>query len=312
MAHFFIDEGQTAQSMAPAAAISLSTGGTRRLGLWGARVGSELLVAESADDTIVYVARDPFGRSIPVYSVDMNGHLRGIPVIARHEGSAEIIARLGSNNSTWARIAVTVTGSASATGRLTVKLHDRRLSGLLPRSTATQRTVETSENISTTQTILNVAAAARELAREPSGMRMGLEVYCHGLEFSALHRPMNRDANWLERLYLRAFGEDGQGGAGLLLGADLVTNRNVMTVGFERWAGLFELITLYACGPAYIEPGVRGLGNPGDGWALCTAIARQTRTPIKASSATQVYSIDLTSGELNFGDWEGTVYTINP
>ncbi len=313
MAHFFVEEGATAQSMTPAAATALRAGEARRLGLWGARVGSELLAPESTDDSVVYVARDPFGRaSVPTYSVDSNGHLRGISIIGRREGSAEIVARLGSNNSEWARITIRVTGSALGSGRLTVRLHDRRLSGLLPRSTATQRSVETSGNISTTQTILNVAAAARELSREPSGMPMGLNVYCHGLEFSAVNRPMNRDAGWLRQLFLRAFGESGQGGAGLLLGADLVTSRNVMTVGFERWAGLFDLITLYACGPAYIEPGVRGLGSPGDGWALCTAIARQTRTPIRASSATQQYTIDLASGELDFGDWEGTVYTITP
>jgi hypothetical protein len=313
MAHFFIDEGATSRTMASAASTIIGTGASRRFGLWGARVGSELLVPESTNDSVAYVAQDPFGRSsVPTYSVDQDGHLRGVTVIARSEGNAEIVARLPSNQSIWARIAVRAAGSAVASGGLTVRLHDRRLSGLLPRSTPTQRTVETGAGISTAQTIANVARAAQELRREPSGMSMRLEVYCHGMEFAAVSRPMNRGANWLQQLFLRAFGQTGQGGVGLVLGADLVTHRNVMTVGFDRWAGMFDLITLYACGPAYIEPGVRGLANPGDGWALCKAIAQQTRAPIRASSATQIYSTDLASGELDFGDWEGAVYTISP
>jgi hypothetical protein len=312
MSHFFIDEGAAAQAMAPASTTIIPVGGSRTLGLWGARVGGELLVPESSNDTIAYVAPDPFGRSIPTYSVNQNGHLRNINVIARRAGSAEIVARLPSNRSIWARIAISTQGSSFAGGRLTVRLHDRRLGGLMSRPTPTMSVVETSEYISTSQTIENVATAARRMVRESSGAPLGLEIYCHGLSLSAANRPVNRHANALQRLFLQTFGEDGRGGAGLLLGSDMVWHRNVLTVGLQRWAGLFDLITLYACAPAYIEPGVHGLGAPGDGWALCKAIAQQTRTPVKASSAIQLYDIDLASGELDFGPWEGSVYTIMP
>ena len=315
MAHFFIDEGASAATMPPTAEATARTGGVRSLGLWGGRVGREMLVPQSEDDSIAYVAQDPFGRSnVPTWSSDGNGHLHGISIIGRREGTTDIVAKLPSNGSVWARIHVRVSGAGGGGGgHLTVRLHDRRLLGMLPRSNARQRTVETSEAISTGQTIRNVTAAARALQREPTGLPLQLEVYCHGLELRAVDRPMNRNADWLRQLFLAAFGANGQGGAGLVLGADLVTHRNVMSVGFGQWAGLFNLITLYACGPAYIEPGVvSGLASPGDGWALCKAIATQTRTPVRASSATQIYSIDLLSGELDFGDWEGSVYTIDP
>jgi|SRR5262245_42449333 len=73
----------------------------------------------------------------------------------------------------------------------------------------------------------------------------------------------------------------------------------------------FRGIDLMACGAAYITPGKDG--EDGDGNYFCYRMAQITQSYVRASTATQEY--DPGSNDephLDFGDWEGTVYTYNP
>jgi hypothetical protein len=76
-----------------------------------------------------------------------------------------------------------------------------------------------------------------------------------------------------------------------------------------RFAPLRELldwIDLKNCGTAYITPGFEG--GKGDGNVLCSRLAQITQTPVRASTATQLYDATTT----DFGVWEGTVLTYGP
>jgi hypothetical protein len=69
-------------------------------------------------------------------------------------------------------------------------------------------------------------------------------------------------------------------------------------------------VDLYACGVAFITPGYEG--RSGDGNVLCSRLAQILGTYVRASTATQRYSLGTEPTGLDFGRWEGTVLTYGP
>ena len=80
----------------------------------------------------------------------------------------------------------------------------------------------------------------------------------------------------------------------------------------ERWRNFpdcgekVKKIEILGCGAAYITPGCEG--RDGDGNVLCSRLATIAQTFVRASTATQEYSLD----GCDFGPWEGTVLTYGP
>lgn len=98
-----------------------------------------------------------------------------------------------------------------------------------------------------------------------------------------------------------------QGGTGLSLGKEGVTERNV-----SAWAAIkdcVENIVVYACGAAYSGPAVWG-GSPErhNGKALMKSLSTYTNAVVFAADRIQWYY----PSDFNFGKWEGTVYAFYP
>jgi hypothetical protein len=78
--------------------------------------------------------------------------------------------------------------------------------------------------------------------------------------------------------------------------------------------GKVKKIDLLACGAAYITPGCEG--KEGDGNLLCYRLAQVTGAYVRASTATQLYTVSgdwaWSHDPLDFGPWEGTVLTYGP
>ncbi|MGW7610497.1 peptidoglycan-binding domain-containing protein [Streptomyces sp. NPDC054766] len=65
-------------------------------------------------------------------------------------------------------------------------------------------------------------------------------------------------------------------------------------------------VDLYSCSAAFIAPG------NGDGNVFCSRMAQTLNTYVRASTATQVYTLGSAGSGLDFGRWEGTVLTYGP
>jgi hypothetical protein len=79
----------------------------------------------------------------------------------------------------------------------------------------------------------------------------------------------------------------------------------------KRLFPYYRGIDLLGCGVAYITPGSEG--KHGDGNILCSRMAQFTQSHVRSSTAAQTYSEGTNDNpNLDFGDWEGTVYTYGP
>ncbi|WP_329342912.1 DUF4347 domain-containing protein [Streptomyces sp. NBC_00663] len=65
-------------------------------------------------------------------------------------------------------------------------------------------------------------------------------------------------------------------------------------------------VDLFSCSAAFIAPGA------GDGNVFCSRLAQLLNTSVRASTATQFYTLGSAGSGLDFGQWEGTVLTYGP
>ncbi|WP_425246947.1 hypothetical protein [Streptomyces sp. NEAU-NA10] len=65
-------------------------------------------------------------------------------------------------------------------------------------------------------------------------------------------------------------------------------------------------VDLFSCSAAFIGPG------PNDGNVFCSRMAQTLNTSVRASTATQQYTLGSAGSGLDFGQWEGTVLTYGP
>ena len=85
-----------------------------------------------------------------------------------------------------------------------------------------------------------------------------------------------------------------------------------------RVEGLINKIIIFACATA--DTGQGNEGTIGDGKRFCGEMALQTGATVIAATHTQWYSIDQSfwqwitgqSGSIDFGTWEGPVYSFSP
>lgn len=99
------------------------------------------------------------------------------------------------------------------------------------------------------------------------------------------------------------------GGGGVRIGREDLTAANV-----SAWSAIkdsVEYIVLYVCGAAYTGPAA--LVHPGtlekrDGKSLMLSLAKYTNAVVFAGESLQWYA----PSNLNFGNWEGTVYMFDP
>jgi len=98
-----------------------------------------------------------------------------------------------------------------------------------------------------------------------------------------------------------------QGGGGVQFCDKWITLATVKE--FAAWKGKVSQIDLLSCGAAYITGGFEG--KTGDGNLLCYTFAQHTGARVRASTATQMYYPEGDESELalEFGEWEGMVYT---
>ncbi|WP_156996903.1 hypothetical protein [Knoellia aerolata] len=84
------------------------------------------------------------------------------------------------------------------------------------------------------------------------------------------------------------------------LGLDNLASLSVLRDRFR--AG----VDLFSCSVAFIAPG------KGDGNVFCSRMAQTLNTSVRASTATQFYTLHTAGSGLDFGQWEGTVLTYGP
>jgi hypothetical protein len=96
-----------------------------------------------------------------------------------------------------------------------------------------------------------------------------------------------------------------QGGAGIQFCKENITLSTISK--FSKWKGKVKTIELLSCGAAYITPGKEG--KDGDGNYFCYRFAQITGAAVRASTATQRYSYGTKETGIQFGRWEGMVYT---
>lgn len=162
--------------------------------------------------------------------------------------------------------------------------HDKRLLGTPP--AIAQNTFEVDATVSIRNAIGWVGAYARS-----QGGLDELMIMCHGFEG-------NMD------LSAQASTQTTVGGFGLQLCKEGLT---LYTAGLlEQWKGQIQKVTVYACAPADTGPG--NAGTSGDGKRLMGEMALHSGAEVIAARDTQTY----TYSPINFGAWEGPVYSFSP
>ena len=141
---------------------------------------------------------------------------------------------------------------------------------------------------------------------------VSLKILAHGFEQWIGKNRFDQNATWATGGNVRSLPPPrpspsiySQGGAGIQFCSD---NLRLSTLSkFAPLRGLLKGIDLMGCGAAYITPGFEG--TDGDGNLLCSRLAQITQCYVRASTATQVY---LMLPTVDFGVWEGTVFTYGP
>lgn len=165
----------------------------------------------------------------------------------------------------------------------TVIVHDSRLEG----STPTGSDI-TPIRVGPTTPLGNMVTQVRNAANR-YGTDVRLAILCHGFE------------------------ENGELGYGLQLCRETITLGTVEQLrplnGFISYG-----VDIYSCGAAHTASW--HAGQHGDGWTLCSRIARITGSVLRAAELSQWYSYfggiaGLFQQEINFGRWEGRVITFD-
>jgi hypothetical protein len=169
-------------------------------------------------------------------------------------------------------------------------IHDKRLQGNPP--PISQNTFQVDENWK----IVNAFAWVSSYAKSKNGLDV-LYIMCHGLYV------------YEENDQVQASGPIG--GYGLQLCSEGLTVNNVAAVG-KMIEGLIDNIVIFACGAASDQSS--SLIN---GQYLCANLAVKSKATVYAADRKQWYNPGSTSGgsadvPLDFGAWEGTVYSFTP
>jgi hypothetical protein len=176
-------------------------------------------------------------------------------------------------------------------------VHDMRLSGTTPANLA-----QNNYEVDGTVTIQHAFDWIHSYAQTQGGLDV-LYIMCHGFE-----------ANW--NLGDQTCTNFQVGGFGLALCAEGLSLSNVGIAGTIK--GDVKTIYIFACATAQTGPGNEG--TVADGMKFCGQIAMNTAATVIAATDTQFYSTDTTfwqwitgqQGEIDFGNWDGTVYTFSP
>jgi hypothetical protein len=178
-------------------------------------------------------------------------------------------------------------------------VHDHRLAGNPPGDMA-DNTYEVDENVPIDHIIGWIAEYSRR-----SGGLTDLYIMCHGIENNYNY------GNWSSTPAAR-------GGFGLQLGKEGLSLYNAtITSGLS---GKVTKITIFSCATADTAPYNTGTGA--DGMRFCGEIALWTGAEVIAAVQTQYYVHPRTfwqwltrsnrAGTINFGDWEGPVFSFTP
>lgn len=197
-----------------------------------------------------------------------------------------------------------------------VLFHDQRLEGLTPASTAGLLTVGVDDG-TPLQTFFNRVI---EISRNYGGIG-NLKIMAHGLE-GYDHEGGYGILFCRENINLETIGQAGDEEAG------------IAPSGFGLIRDMVETITLYVCASAASSRSITltdGTTISGNGFEMCRRIAVNARAAVVASSEAQAYDSTPTAVRtfgspndptgycvgtpralpLDFGEWEGRVYTFN-
>ena len=172
-------------------------------------------------------------------------------------------------------------------------LHDTRLLGDSPQIAQNTYRVDASVSIS------HCIGWIGRYARSQSGLDE-LLILCHGYE---AHVDMRAQASTMRA----------SGGFGLQLCTEGLTLANVGLVSTLK--GLIQKIIVYACAPA--DTGQGNEGTIGDGRRLMGEMALWSGATVIGARDTQTYSYSngvfgLFRSAIDFGEWEGPVYSFDP
>ena len=165
----------------------------------------------------------------------------------------------------------------------TIMVHDSRLSGPTP-SGDDITPIRVNELTPLSRMVGQVAGSAIR-----RGTDVRLAILCHGFE------------------------DHGELGYGLQLCHETVTLNTVRQLA--PLDGLISYgIDIYSCGAAHTAS--FRAGGHGDGWTLCSRIARATASVVRAAELTQWYNFfdgigGLFRQPISFGQWEGRVITFD-
>lgn len=176
-------------------------------------------------------------------------------------------------------------------------LHDTRLTGTVPSDKA--------DNIYEVDASVPIQHAIDWIdgyAKTQSGLD-NLYIMCHG--FEADWDLGNQTCTGVE-----------VGGFGLALCTEGLGRANSSLTA--KWKGDIHTITIFACATADVGQGNEG--TAADGMKLCGEIAMNTGATVIAATQTQFYTLDKTfwdyiygrPGAIDFGSWEGPVYSFSP
>ncbi len=214
---------------------------------------------------------------------------------------------------------------------INVIYHDTRLEGLTPSSEDGLVT----RSVSSTTALVNFFRTCRDIASAHGGIET-LSIMAHGVE---VLRPTD-SGPVMGGGYGISFCREGINfdTVGLDLGHSAApAGATDEALGFNLLRGLVDTIVLYVCSIAAVSPDTETAEGPmsGNGMELCRRIATSAGCRVIASDEIQAFdgteTICPTFGsvddflcinyqygdcrdeltEINFGGWEGTVYTIN-
>jgi len=176
-------------------------------------------------------------------------------------------------------------------------VHDTRLAGRVPDDKA-----DNNYSVDATVAIEHALDWIDAYAKTQSGLD-DLCIMCHGYE-----------ADW--NLHDQTCTGVEVGGFGLQLCAEGLSLANVNLTA--KLKGDVRTITIFACATA--ETGQGNEGTAADGMRFCGEIAMHTGATVIAATQTQFYTDTQTfwdyicnrPGPIDFGDWEGPVYSFSP
>lgn len=211
---------------------------------------------------------------------------------------------------------------------VSVIYHDSRLEGLTPSATPNLITRSVGQSTS----LVSFFRTCRDIATANGGIDQ-LTIMAHGIE-------VRQETGVVGGGYGITFCREGINLN--TVGIDLRTSEAPAgatdeTLGFNLLHGLVDVIVMCVCCIADISPDMDTLEGPmrGNGMELCQRIATAARCTVIASDEVQAYTwttevcptfggpddflcINIPMGvcrdeltEIDFGGWEGTVYTIN-